>query len=77
MPVVCTDIPALRELTANGKRGLLFPAGDCEALASQLERALTDEPTRSALIEAGRQAADNYSVERVAAVTERVLLGQL
>ncbi|WP_184726529.1 glycosyltransferase family 4 protein [Saccharopolyspora phatthalungensis] len=41
-PVVCSDIPALREVTA--EQAILFPYGDPTALREALHRALTNPP---------------------------------
>ena len=48
-PVICTDIPAHRELLARAGVGTAFPVGDAESLAAVLRRALDgDPPTRLA-----------------------------
>lgn len=41
VPVVASDIPALRELVRDGDTGCLFRSDDAAALASALDRALT------------------------------------
>jgi glycosyltransferase involved in cell wall biosynthesis len=42
-PVVCTDVPSMTHLVQHDVNGLVFPMGDVEALAHQIER-LADEP---------------------------------
>jgi colanic acid/amylovoran biosynthesis glycosyltransferase len=55
IPVVSSDLPAIRELVLDGENGLLVPAGDEEALAAAMRR-LLDEPTlRQALGTRGRE----------------------
>jgi glycosyltransferase involved in cell wall biosynthesis len=35
VPIIVSDLPALREIVGNGERGALFPAGDAQALADR------------------------------------------
>lgn len=42
VPIVASDIPALSEILAHGKAGILTASGDSEALASGLRRMLSD-----------------------------------
>ena len=55
-PVVASDIDGIRELigSGDGKRGLLFPPADADALADQL-RSLDDPLERNRLAEQGRR----------------------
>ena len=41
-PVLASDIPPLRELLADGQRGLLVTPGNADALAAGMERVLRD-----------------------------------
>ncbi|HSU73054.1 MAG TPA: glycosyltransferase family 4 protein [Candidatus Binatia bacterium] len=43
IPVVCTDIPVLREVTGNGKGSLLFAKRSHKDLAHKLHQLLTDQ----------------------------------
>ncbi|MBF0423426.1 MAG: glycosyltransferase family 4 protein [Magnetococcales bacterium] len=43
LPVICSDIPAFRELIDHENNGLLFPRDDHEALAAAVNRLLEDE----------------------------------
>jgi glycosyltransferase involved in cell wall biosynthesis len=64
-PVVGLAAGALPEVV--GDAGLLVPPGDPGALADALVRALTDEPLRARLAEAGRRrVADCFTLERMA-----------
>jgi glycosyltransferase involved in cell wall biosynthesis len=74
IPVVCSDIPALREVTEMGTAGLLFPPGDATALARQLRRVLVDRALSSALTRAGEAVASTLTCDRVAARTDAQLL---
>lgn len=63
---------------SNEERGLLFPSGDADALANQLERLITDNPLRRNLgAKAAKFAKENLSIEiaaeRTGAMYERLL----
>jgi glycosyltransferase involved in cell wall biosynthesis len=47
VPVVCSDVPALREVS--GGHATLVPFGDSEAMAAALTKAITERPTLSTL----------------------------
>jgi glycosyltransferase involved in cell wall biosynthesis len=49
LPVVSSDLPAIRELVTDGVDGLLVPAGDAERLAVAVRRLLDDPRLRHAL----------------------------
>ena len=49
VPVVCSDLPANRELVRHGENGLVFPGDDPAALARCLERLLGDPDCASRL----------------------------
>jgi glycosyltransferase involved in cell wall biosynthesis len=59
VPVVCADIPALREVT--GDAAVLLPADDVDAWTSTLERLLGDDAERAALGRAGAARAAGFS----------------
>jgi alpha-1,3-rhamnosyl/mannosyltransferase len=63
-PVVCSDIPALRELAANA--ALYFDPRREESIAQALREALDNESLRRALGERGRLRARQYTWERAA-----------
>jgi glycosyltransferase involved in cell wall biosynthesis len=54
VPVVSTGISGIPELIDDGVQGLLVPPGDSAALASALQRVLSDPAFRAALGTAGR-----------------------
>ena len=43
LPIVAFDIPAIREVVEDGRSAVLVPAGATSALATELDRLLTDE----------------------------------
>lgn len=61
-PVVCSDAGSLPEVA--GGAALLFPSGDASALASCLERLLSDPELRGRLRENGRARSRDFSWER-------------
>lgn len=74
LPVVATDVGALRDQVTEGVDGFLVPSGDAEALAGRLAR-LADDPSLRA--ELGRRAQERaraeFTVENTAAAfTEMV-----
>ncbi len=66
-PVVCSDIPALREVT--GGHALLAPHGDSSALRSALHRAVSSESDHG--IAAARRHAAGFTWRRCATETLR------
>lgn len=76
LPIVSSDVGALREVIAEGESGLLVAKGDEAALASALSRLASDAPLRERLGGAGRRTLlARFSlasmVERYAALYER------
>ena len=53
-PVVASDLDAFRRVLDGGQAGVLFPAGDADALAATIADLLDDPPRRADL--AGRAA---------------------
>lgn len=65
-PVIASAVGGLAELVKEGVTGLLFPAGDIERLAAQLERALGDEQLCAGLVTRAYQMVENsYARDRV------------
>ncbi len=69
-PIITTDVPGCRELTQHGLNGLIFPAGDAQALASACEHlANLDHKSLRAMGHAGRKLVEQkHSVTEVAIV---------
>lgn len=65
VPVVSSDLPAIRELIVDGLNGLLVPSADAVSLADALERVLTDDELAERLAAAARRTvAERFDVER-------------
>jgi len=67
-PVVCSDIPVLREVTQNG--AVYCDPNDSEAMAATLRQVLDDTPLRQAVAERGLKRARYFTWDRAA---ERML----
>jgi len=61
LPVVASDLPVFREFLTDGRDALLPAAGDAKALADALERIMTDERLRSALVAGGRAVLPSFT----------------
>lgn len=69
-PVICSDLPALRETAAGAAR--LLPPGDPGAWAEAIEDLLGDESQMSKLAAAGRERAGRFSWEATVRATHQV-----
>ena len=61
LPVVATDDGGHAEHIADGREGLLYPAGDSAALGVALRHAADDRDLRRSLAEAGRRKALEFT----------------
>ncbi|MCK4624543.1 MAG: glycosyltransferase family 4 protein, partial [Phycisphaerae bacterium] len=66
LPVVASDVPALREVFTHESEGLKVRPGDADALAGAIERLLDDETLRQQLGDTGRKRAEEFTTERMA-----------
>jgi glycosyltransferase involved in cell wall biosynthesis len=67
-PVLATRVGGVPELVADGRTGVLFPAGDDAALAYRLNRLLADVPAAAAMGAAGRALVrERYDTRAMAA----------
>jgi phosphatidyl-myo-inositol alpha-mannosyltransferase len=72
VPVVASDIPGYKAVMTDDT-GVLFPAGDADALAEALGNLLEDEPRRRELGEHARRIAiERYSWDRIAERLEQI-----
>ncbi len=71
VPVACSDIPPLREVA--GDAALFFDPLDEDSIVAALDRILTDDALRRGLSQAGPQRARQFTWERAAERTLRVL----
>jgi phosphatidylinositol alpha-mannosyltransferase len=65
-PVVASDLPGYANVARAGQDALLVPPGDAGALATALQRALTDRDLAAALVESGEARAATFSMDRLA-----------
>ena len=66
LPVMASDVPACRELLADGTAGVLVPAADVSAWTQTLETLMGDEGARQRLSLAAREHANRYGIEACA-----------
>lgn len=59
-PVICGDLPTIRELIDDGRSGVLVPQGDSAALATAISRVANDDRFAAAL---GSHARDHVAAE--------------
>jgi glycosyltransferase involved in cell wall biosynthesis len=76
--VVASDVGGNPEVIVDGESGLLFAAGDADALTERLRTLVSDERRREAIGRKARERiANNYSIpaliERTSAIYRRVL----
>jgi glycosyltransferase involved in cell wall biosynthesis len=66
-PCVAYDVPAVREVLADGEVGVLVAPRDVAGLAAAIDRLIDDSPERDRLIAAGRrQVATCFAADRFA-----------
>ncbi len=66
-PCVAYDVPAVREVLADGEAGVLVPPRDVPGLAAAIDRLIGDSAEREQLIDAGRWLVSNrYTAARFA-----------
>ena len=66
LPVIATDVPGLAEVI--GDSGILFERGDVGALQRHLNAVLSDAGLRHRLVTSGQQRAEEFSIQRTAAL---------
>lgn len=64
--LVASDLPGYRNVARPGVDALMVPPGDVDALAGALRTALADGDRAAALVEAGSQRAQHFSMENLA-----------
>ena len=70
-PIICSRAASIPEVV--GDAALLFDPNDPEEMADSMHRILTDEELRRTLVKAGRERALQFSWERTAHETLKVL----
>jgi glycosyltransferase involved in cell wall biosynthesis len=71
IPVVATDVGAVREIFGTSSSGLLVPASDDDALAAALLRLVDDSALRKRIGAAGQVRAGEFSLERLTGLYAR------
>jgi glycosyltransferase involved in cell wall biosynthesis len=71
IPVVATDVGAVREIFGASGAGVLVPASDDDALAAALLRMVEDPVLRERIGAAGQVRAEEFSVERLTGLYAR------
>ena len=73
-PIIATDCaPGVRELLADGARGLLIPPGDPHALAEAISRVLRDDRLREKFHRAGIRHAQEFAVDKIVSQYEQLI----
>lgn len=72
VPYVISDIPVFKEITKNGKGGLIFKLGDVKDLAGKIEKLLTDRSLYQKKAKEAQNLAKNYQWQEIAKKTEEV-----
>ena len=67
VPTVISDCGGVREYAQHETNCLLVPPGDADAMARAIQRLLDDASPRAQLVQAGRDTAVRFPVERFAA----------
>ena len=75
-PVICADVPGLRDSARDGQTGLLYPYGDVAALTDRIRRLVTDTDLRAHLTRGALDWAGRFSWDHAASETESIL-GQI
>ncbi len=73
VPVVASDLPAIREVIRDGSNGLLVPPGQPEALAAALRKVTEDPALAAALARQARKDVESYAWDCRAAALKRVV----
>ena len=72
VPILASDVPALREALTHGENGWLVEPDDPGALAGGLTRLLTDDALRASLAARGRLAVEEHTwVRRAQQIWDR------
>ncbi len=77
-PVICCDLPSMRELIEHGRSGWIIPEDDPAALADAVTTLWADPARRAAMAELGYQrVAERFSLERTGEALRRLFAGSL
>jgi glycosyltransferase involved in cell wall biosynthesis len=78
LPIVASGVGGIVELIAEGRTGLLVPAGDARALADRLARLMSEPGLAARLGDAARaEAQARYSFDRMVAAFDSIYVTEL
>lgn len=66
-PIVASDLAGYRRVARPGRDAVLTPPGDAAALGAALTSVLADADRSAALVASGRERAEEFSMDRLAA----------
>ena len=72
LPVVATDVAGIPEQVEDGTSGILIGPGDAEALADGIDRLAASQELRDQFGTAGRERAEQFSIDRMNAEYEAI-----
>ena len=72
VPIVASKIGGVPDVVKDGENGLLVPPRDSETLADAIIYLLENEDIREKMGKNGREKTKDYSLEKIAEMTERV-----
>lgn len=64
LPIIASNLPAVRDIVSNGAEALLVAPEDVGALAKAMQTMMDDPALRARLAAAGRRKATEFSVEK-------------
>ena len=70
---IACDVPGLRDSVRNGETGLLFPVGDADSCAFEMDRIYSNDDLRMRLAQAAREYADEFRWDIAADMTLDIL----
>ena len=71
VPFICSDIPPHKEITQNGKGGIIFESKNHQELAKQIIELLTNKELYTQKQEEGLNLAKNYDWSNLAKEIEK------
>ena len=74
LPVIASDVPACREVLADGAAGVLVPPGEVQAWTTRLRELMSQPKTRQRLAEASSIRAKTYGIEACASLWYQELI---
>ncbi|MBU0732183.1 glycosyltransferase family 4 protein [Patescibacteria group bacterium] len=65
-PFIVSDIPVFKEVTKNGKGGLIYKVGDCQDLADKINNLITDKKVYQNKAEEAKELSQDYNWTKIA-----------